>query len=62
MKKALIYTLLVLVIGCMVGFTTRQAKTDNAVTGVVLDIFMPSVAYADSDTVGGYIPKPPPIK
>jgi hypothetical protein len=62
MKKALILLMVVIMFGCMFCFISRPATHNNPVAGAVLDIFMPSVAFADSDTVGGLKPKPPPIK
>jgi len=64
MKKRIISTILVLlVLGSIFGLSMHQ-KNHNPVTGSVMDIISPAVAYADSDTVKApqIPPPPPPIK
>ncbi|MEO0205390.1 MAG: hypothetical protein ABIL22_01795 [candidate division WOR-3 bacterium] len=62
MKKILTYISIVLVLGAIFGLTMHQQniRPDNQVMGSVLEVLVPSVCYADSDTVGKKAPPPPP--
>lgn len=58
MKRAIIYVLILLVLGGIFGLSLHQ--NNNSVIGATIDIITPAVAYADSDTVRGPKPPPPP--
>ncbi len=59
-KKIISITIIVLVLGGIFGLSIQQKKNDSPVIGSVVDVIMPAVAYADSDTVGDKFPPPPP--
>ena len=61
MKKLLICVMLVLMVGCVVGYFIQPIRTANPLAGSVTELVLPVVAYADSDTVSSPKPKPPPI-
>jgi len=58
MKKALVYTILVLTLGCVISYVIKPVQNDNPAAIVITELLLPTIAYADSDTV--YAPKPPP--
>jgi len=63
MKKLLTCLLIVLILGgvfCIAIQTNNNIKKDAPVIGSVLEFISPQLAYADSDTVGGIPPSPPP--
>ena len=62
MRKMIAYLIIVLLLGCVLGFVSKPAKKTNPVASAVMDMITLSTAYADSDTVGISHPKPPPIK
>ncbi len=60
MKKRIISTvIIILVLGTIFGLSLHQ-HNNNPVTGSLIDIISPALAYADSDTVKGISPPPPP--
>lgn len=60
MKKLFVYLLIILLFGAIFGIalSNSNVKEDSPVVGAVLDVFMPTIAYADS---GDGVPEPPPI-
>ncbi len=69
MKKLLVYLLIVLFIGGVLGIALQTPQSNVVkkvpVVGSALQILTPVSCYADSDTAGEYIfpppPPPPPI-
>ncbi len=59
-KKIISITIILLVLGGIFGLSIQQKNNDSPVISSVVDVIMPAVAYADSDTVGGKVPPPPP--
>jgi hypothetical protein len=64
MKKLLSISLIILMLGAVFGITlhqiSAQMQDEAPVIAQAIDFLSPAIAYADSDTVGGKLPLPPP--